>query len=147
MFSSIVSLPAFEVNNVFGAEEDRPTSVEPSLRAPSPSPSPEPPPSPSPEPPQLFNPLRDGGPPCYTRHVIGKYIVYKHATAGAIIPKAPGEHVNQWRRLRQENKEKYDGNLWGMWGSQREWEDAEWCATAQVSNGKLEELMGTARVS
>jgi hypothetical protein len=79
--------------------------------------------------------------------VIGKYIVYKHATAGRIIHKPLGESVNRWRLLRQENKEKYDENLWGMWGSQREWEDVEWCATAQVSIGKLDELMGTARVS
>ncbi|KAG8760646.1 hypothetical protein FRC11_000087 [Ceratobasidium sp. 423] len=139
---------AMFIDNPFGVQEPRPMSAEPSLRTQSPPCEPElrtPSPEPSTEPPRLFNPLRDGGLARYTRHVTDKYIIYKHATAGAIIPKAPGESMNRWRCLRVVNKEKYNGSLWGIWGSEREWGDVKWCATAQVSRGKLEELVQTPR--
>lgn len=36
---------------------------------------------------------------------------------------------------------------WGIWQTEREWEDAEWFATAKLSQAKLDELLATKRVS
>ncbi|KDN47417.1 hypothetical protein RSAG8_03557, partial [Rhizoctonia solani AG-8 WAC10335] len=74
-------------------------------------------PAPTPEPPQLFNLRQDGIAACYTRNRHGKYIVYKHATAGARVVNARGTGGVSWRDLHEEIEEKYDRNLFGMWGS------------------------------
>lgn len=54
--------------------------------------------------------------------------------------------MTRWQRLRQEMKEK-NLNEWGIWQTQREWEDAQWFATAKASQAKLDELLATKRVS
>jgi hypothetical protein len=59
-----------------------------------------------------------------------KYIIYRHTTAGAIVLPAPGKEVHRWVWLQEENEAKHNRNMWGIWGSQREWEDAEWIAKA-----------------
>lgn len=96
----------------------------------------------------LFNPYSDGTEPCYRRIETPTGVIFEHATAGKIIENS-GEHPvrTRWECLRQENIEKYDGNQWGRWLSKDEWETACWMATAKASQGSLEDLLKTERVS
>jgi hypothetical protein len=73
-------------------------------------------------------------------------IVYQHAFAGAIV-NHDGPIQTRWDRLKEEQREKYGDNPWGQWQSKQEWEDVKWMATTKASQGSLEELLKTERVS
>ncbi|KAG8691040.1 hypothetical protein FRC11_007309 [Ceratobasidium sp. 423] len=127
---------------------DNPSTTEESARpeplAPPPAPVAEPAPAPTPNSPQLFDP-RGSGSRCYTQHRRGKYLVYKHATAGARVNNLRGTRDVSWRDLHEEIKSKYGGNPFGMWGSERNWHDARWAGTAKLSRATLDDMFKTPR--
>lgn len=98
----------------------------------------------TPEP--LYNPYQDNAEPSYTRHETAEGVIYKHATAGAIVEK-PTRDKTRWQKLREENQLKNGGCEWGRWGSKMEWEDAYWMVTSKTSQSSLEKLLKTERVS
>jgi hypothetical protein len=104
------------------------------------------PPEPSSDPIPLFNPFGNAAAPAYIKIESPEGVTYRHASAGAIVQEA-GREKTLWQKMREENIIKHGGCRWGRWKTQREWEDAHWMATTKSSQGTLEELLQTDRVS
>lgn len=103
-------------------------------------------PNPTPEPEPLYNPYQDNAEPSYIRIETAGGVIYKHATAGAIVEK-PIKIKTRWQKLREENQLENGGSVWGRWGNKVEWEDAYWMVMSKTSQRGLEDLLKTERVS
>lgn len=98
------------------------------------------------EQPKLFNPYDDGAEPAYIRIETADEVIFKYATAGDVVSTA-GLEKPQWERQREVNDRIYDGNQWGRWETEEEWDDAYWMSTSKTSQSSLQDLLKTSRVS
>ncbi|KAG8707725.1 hypothetical protein FRC09_001650, partial [Ceratobasidium sp. 395] len=97
-----------------------------------------------PEPEPLYNPYNDGFEPTYIRVDKPDKIVFIYDSAGGIVQKA-GHDKTRWQKLREEHEKLYGDNIYGRWGTKREWEDAYYFANAKTSQASLQELLKTER--
>ncbi|KAG9092286.1 hypothetical protein FRC06_000164, partial [Ceratobasidium sp. 370] len=92
----------------------------------------------------LYNPYNDGFQATYARTETPGRIVYEYASAGAIIQKE-GSDKTRWQGLREGHEAKYGDNIYGRWGTKREWDDAFYFGTAKASQSSLRDLLKTDR--
>ncbi|KAG9079471.1 hypothetical protein FRC06_007708 [Ceratobasidium sp. 370] len=98
--------------------------------------------APSPEPPVLVNPFDDDLEPAYTQTITNEGIEFAYHGAGAIVEKAEGT-LTRWERLLKKYEEEFKDSEYGQWKTKHEWEDAQWMATAKVSQASLKCLLQT----
>ncbi|KAG9122943.1 hypothetical protein FRC07_000441 [Ceratobasidium sp. 392] len=97
-----------------------------------------------PEPEPLYNPYGDAAEPAYIRIDMPNKTVFRYASAGRIVREA-GQEQTRWQKLCEEHKKKYGNNIYGQWGTKREWDDAYYCVNAKTSQASLEDLLKTER--
>ncbi|KAG8770674.1 hypothetical protein FRC12_004124 [Ceratobasidium sp. 428] len=97
-----------------------------------------------PEPEPLYNPYGDAFEPTYVRIDKPDKTVFLYSSAGGIVQKA-GHDKTRWQKLREEHEKLYGDNIYGRWGTKREWEDAYYFANAKTSQASLQELLKTER--
>ncbi|KAG9123255.1 hypothetical protein FRC07_015182 [Ceratobasidium sp. 392] len=98
-----------------------------------------------PEPEPLYNPYGDAFEPTYVRVDKPDKTVFIYHSAGGIVQKA-GHDKTRWQKLREEHQRLYGDNIYGRWGTKREWEDAYYFANAKTSQASLQELLKTERI-
>ncbi|KAG9074571.1 hypothetical protein FRC06_010602, partial [Ceratobasidium sp. 370] len=94
------------------------------------------------EPEPLYNPYGDGAEPAYIRIDTPEKTIFRYASAGGIVQKA-GQDKTQWQKLREQHEALYGDNIYGPWGTKREWEDVCYFANARTSQAGLQELLNT----
>lgn len=73
-----------------------------------------------PEPEPLFNPYNDGAEPAYVRIDTPDGITFRYA--------------------REVQERDHGDNIYGPWGSKKEWDDAYWFATTKTTQAGLQEM-------
>ncbi|KAG8733029.1 hypothetical protein FRC11_009177 [Ceratobasidium sp. 423] len=65
-------------------------------------------------------------------------------TRGGVVQKA-GWDKTRWEEIHEEIRQKYNNSPWGIWQTQRDWEDADWIVKSKASQTEIKALLKTQR--